>query len=354
MANYMNKKIIISAYNIHQGGGKVLLNSLLHSIDDSVEVILLHDSRFTPPRTVYSKNFVKLIHVNPNPFARFKAEFLLWRTQEEFNTLICFGNLPPLFKSKRQTVVYVQNRYLISKQFICWTNLKTTLRTLVEKVWFELRKARRYTYVVQTPTMRRALEKCMGTQYKCKMFGFSEHGIIKYVDGDVQNSYSEKKFIYVASGEPHKNHKNVISAWIELAGLGVKPQLTLVLDTKRYSKLFRWINEKTSKKNINLVQIDHIRTDDLAKLYKDHDALVFPSLFESFGLPLLEASEAKIDIIASELDYVRDLVNPAESFDPLSSVSISRSILRYLNSTGQAQIIQSKEQNAIHKLTDLI
>ena len=51
---------------------------------------------------------------------------------------------------------------------------------------------------------------------------------------------------------------------------------------------------------------------------------------ESYGLPLVEASQYGIPIIASELDYVRDVVDPIESFDPNSAKSISRSVIRFL------------------------
>jgi hypothetical protein len=49
------------------------------------------------------------------------------------------------------------------------------------------------------------------------------------------------------------------------------------------------------------------------------------------GLPLIEAREAKVDIIAAELDYVRDVVTPVQTFDPNSPISIARSVKRYLN-----------------------
>ena len=64
---------------------------------------------------------------------------------------------------------------------------------------------------------------------------------------------------------------------------------------------------------------------------KSSNALIFPSYFESFGLPLLEAKNLNIDIVASEKDYVRDMVDPKETFDPSSSNSIARAIKRYLN-----------------------
>jgi glycosyltransferase involved in cell wall biosynthesis len=51
---------------------------------------------------------------------------------------------------------------------------------------------------------------------------------------------------------------------------------------------------------------------------------------ESFGLPLIEARQAGLPILASELDYVRDIVDPEESFDPFSARSIVRAVTRFM------------------------
>ena len=59
-------------------------------------------------------------------------------------------------------------------------------------------------------------------------------------------------------------------------------------------------------------------------------ALIYPSTLESFGLPLIEARDAGLPILASELDYVRDTVDPEESFDPHSPISVARAVKRFL------------------------
>ena len=64
-------------------------------------------------------------------------------------------------------------------------------------------------------------------------------------------------------------------------------------------------------------------------LYSQGPVIVFPSYFESFGLPLVEANALDLDIIASELDYVRDVCIPQETFDPHSARSIARAVLRH-------------------------
>ena len=69
---------------------------------------------------------------------------------------------------------------------------------------------------------------------------------------------------------------------------------------------------------------------EIEALYKKSRAVVYPSTLESFGLPLIEARQAGLPIVAAELDYVRDVVEPTETFDPLSSVSIARAVKRFL------------------------
>jgi hypothetical protein len=58
--------------------------------------------------------------------------------------------------------------------------------------------------------------------------------------------------------------------------------------------------------------------------------MVFHSTSESFGLPLIEPSSLVLPILASELDYVRDVCVPTDTFKPNSPVSIVRAVKRFL------------------------
>ena len=88
--------------------------------------------------------------------------------------------------------------------------------------------------------------------------------------------------------------------------------------------------QKKTTYQLNIEITGNITRDKLNELYRKSSALVYPSAFESFGLPLIEARQAGIAILAGELDYVRDLVDPDETFDPASSVSIARAVKRFL------------------------
>src|SRR3954471_1836287 len=104
--------MIIYATNIHYGGGKVLLDELLQKRMFGEIHILFCDQRYNPPQCDYP---VEVIRVEPNLSSRLKAEFSLKRKADLHGSspVLCFGNLPPLFKLKNRTIVYVQNAFSV-------------------------------------------------------------------------------------------------------------------------------------------------------------------------------------------------------------------------------------------------
>jgi glycosyltransferase involved in cell wall biosynthesis len=140
-------------------------------------------------------------------------------------------------------------------------------------------------------------------------------------------------FLYIASGEPHKNHLALLEAWQLLANVGVRPSLMLTIDNKRHAGLAAAINHAIAAYDLKIHNIGAIGHETALELYRQARALVYPSVLESFGIPLLEAQRAGLDILAPERDYVRDLLDPVESFDPDSSLSIARAVRRYLGQT---------------------
>lgn len=137
-------------------------------------------------------------------------------------------------------------------------------------------------------------------------------------------------FTYIASGEPHKNHRALVEAWRILGQEGIFPSLALTLDAKTDALLVGWIEKTASTSALRIENIGWIPEAELGRLFRATGALIYPSLFESFGLPLIEATAARVPIVAGELDYVRDVSVPAETFDPSSPTSIARAVKRFL------------------------
>ena len=101
---------------------------------------------------------------------------------------------------------------------------------------------------------------------------------------------------------------------------------------------------KTKEHCLNIEIKPNLSRNEIINLYKSSTALIYPSFFESYGLPLVEAVQFNLPIIASELDYVRDILDPEFTFNPNSPKSIFRSVKRYLNINDQkTEIISAKE-----------
>ncbi len=115
-----------------------------------------------------------------------------------------------------------------------------------------------------------------------------------------------------------------------MANKNIYPSLCLTLDGESFSPLLSEIGESINKYRLNVVNLGWISDNQIFDCYASSSALIFPSLFESFGLPLVEANGLGLPILAPERDYVRDVVRPIETFDPSSPVSISRAVMRFL------------------------
>jgi glycosyltransferase involved in cell wall biosynthesis len=135
-------------------------------------------------------------------------------------------------------------------------------------------------------------------------------------------------FCYVSTGEPHKNHRALVEAWTLLARQQWFPSLCLTVSAEGFPQLHRWIAEASRRHNLNIDNVGYVSSERVDEIYLRSRALVYPAMYESFGLPLVEARRHGLRIVAAERDYVRDVVAPDECFDPQSARSIARAVER--------------------------
>jgi len=207
----------------------------------------------------------------------------------------------------------------------------------MERLWLSKRMKNVDEFVVQTPTMKRLLVQKTGGKIPVRILPFMAElrGYSRKMSQPVLLENSEFDFVYVASGEPHKNHRRLLEAWCLLADEGVFPSLCLTLDEARFATLCKEIEVKRQQHGLKVKIAGELSHQDVLALYTKAGAAIYPSTFESFGLPLIEARQAGLPVLASELDYVRDVLDPEQSFDPESSVSIARAVKRFMGKDEQ-------------------
>ena len=153
--------------------------------------------------------------------------------------------------------------------------------------------------------------------------------------------YSSYCFVYPAECVGHKNHATLLAAWAILAAKGVFPKLVLSLNETELGKVL--IDARLARLP-NVEGMGQLERSAVLKLLSRSSALVFPSLAETYGLPLLEARAMRIPIIASERDFVRDVCIPTQTFDPTSARSIARALLRFMDGTVELRPCHSAKQ----------
>jgi len=331
----MTSRLFIYATNVHQGGGRSLLEALLQALNGKVKFMLFLDDRM-PAQKDNAYN-VDIKHVKPSVMQRFSAEIRLAQSVASDDIVLCFGNLPPLFKLRGRTLVFVQNRYLIDDIPLNGFPLKVRLRLAIERLWISKRIKNVDEFIVQTPTMKRLLEKKFGSKIPVRILPFMTvlAGYSREIFQPAMLEKSDFNFVYVASGEPHKNHQRLLEAWCLMADEGIFPVLCLTLNVTRFATLCLEIDALCQHRGIKVTNAGELSHEAVLALYEKADALIYPSTFESFGLPLIEARQAGLPVLASELDYVRDVLDPEQTFDPESAVSIARAVKRFMGKSEQ-------------------
>ncbi len=331
--------LIVHANNVHTGGGAELLSVLLKELSiRSVDTVLMVDSRFTLP--TYLPGSMKVVQVTPTITGRLSAERRLRQMAGQDDLIFSIGNLPPLFPVRSPVYLFIQNRYLLDRISLGSFPLQVRLRISVERLWLKRRISAVSRIMVQTPSMDRLLQGSFGRRAEILPFA-----ALNTIEGnsscqDLPNVSPRYDFVYVATGEPHKNHARLFEAWDILASEGIRPSICVTLPPEQVTSL-KTLLDKVRKKGGVIENLGLIPRTQVDEIYRSSRALIYPSLLESFGLPLLEAQAAGLDIVAAELDYVRDVVEPQQSFDPSSSLSIARAVKRYLKLPADREHLRS-------------
>lgn len=325
-----HERLIIHAPNVHTGGGRVLLTELLGSLSPYVRGAAILDGRLELPHEL-PENLVET-RVSPSLQDRLRAERHLAQISDEHSRILCFGNLPPLMRCRGRVSVFLHNRHLVSPTDLSGFRLKARLRIRAERAWIRLYAARVDEWIVQTDSMRLLVAARLGSHTRIRVLPFVKDVSLAARDmrDPTERPLEQVDFCYVASGEPHKNHRKLIEAWVLLAQEGLVPTLRLTLDRYEDRELCGWIETQKQQYGLRIENVGRVPPHRIPRIYRSSRCQIHPSWCESFGLPLIEAKGLGLSIVASELDYVRDVVVPDETFDPHSARSIARAVARYL------------------------
>jgi glycosyltransferase involved in cell wall biosynthesis len=138
--------------------------------------------------------------------------------------------------------------------------------------------------------------------------------------------------LYVGNIKPHKNLERLIEAFHQLRQESAFETLKLVIigdEISKYQGLRRAVHVHKLHKHVRFLGFVPLQT--LSVLYRLASVFVFPSLYEGFGLPPLEAMYYGTPVVTSNVSSLPEVVGDAAMLvDPYSSESIADGMRRVL------------------------
>ena len=137
----------------------------------------------------------------------------------------------------------------------------------------------------------------------------------------------ERFVLFVGTIEPRKNVERIVKAWDETAdatGCGLVLAGRLGWRTQAIESAIG-----SARNTSRIHRTDFIEDADLPAVYACAEALVWPSLWEGFGLPVAEAMACGVPVLTSNRSSLPEIAGDAALLvDPLDTAAIAQGILR--------------------------
>ena len=143
-------------------------------------------------------------------------------------------------------------------------------------------------------------------------------------DDEVRVAHERPYVLAVGTLKLHKNYERLLDAFAALAAR----ELELVIVGRDDSRLAA-LRERTQRLGLTerVRLLGFVDEDELARLYRRASVFVFPSLYEGFGMPLLEAMAHRLPVACSDLEVFREVAADAAAyFDPTDVADMARVI----------------------------
>lgn len=261
----------------------------------------------------YPNTEVKLYRI---PARLFRSAYLLWQKVdwpkiEAFTgTVDIFHSfnwvLPPQKKGKRLATVFD----LTSIKFPDWHHPRTSE---LDKIRFErIKKDADLVLTISENSKKDFLEFAPELQVKVINPGISEKFSKPISQNEIKRIVKKynlpKKYILsVSTIEPRKNIQGLIEAFLKTK---IDMQLVLVGSSG-------WKNEKEFeliRENKKIINLGYVSEGDLPAIYKLADFFVYPSFYEGFGIPILEAMSMGVPVICSNTSSLPEVAGNAAFF----------------------------------------
>lgn len=151
-------------------------------------------------------------------------------------------------------------------------------------------------------------------------------------------SLPREYLLFVGSLRSHKNIERLLQAFMQLRREGVSHGLVVV---GRVNPREKYLLNKIN--STGCLYLNEVSGEELVSLFNLATALLFPSLYEGFGLPVLEAMACGLPVAASSFSSLPEIAGDAAVFfNPLDVDDMAAQMRRIINEEGLRQELRDK------------
>ncbi len=159
-------------------------------------------------------------------------------------------------------------------------------------------------------------------------------------------------FLFIGTLEPRKNLVRLVKAF-SLFLKDNNQNFKLVLAGKKgwqYGLIFETIKKLNLEDKV--IYVGYVNLLEKVYLLKKAFAFVFPSLYEGFGLPILEAMNMGVPIITSNIASIPEIViDNALLVEPYKTKTITKAMLKIVSQSGLKEELSLKEKGIAQNFT---
>ena len=152
----------------------------------------------------------------------------------------------------------------------------------------------------------------------------------------------EQYLLYVGTIEPRKNLTRLLKVWEPLYQAREVPALVITGQRGWLSADFSAALENSPART-GVILTGYVQDGDLPALYSGAMAMVFPSLYEGFGLPPLEAMACGTPVLCSNASSLPEVVeNAALTFDPTDEEAMAQALQQIARDTALRAMLKER------------
>lgn len=178
--------------------------------------------------------------------------------------------------------------------------------------------------------------------------GYDQNLFKPDIQANTLKQYDFKKgdyFLFVGTVQPRKNLERLILGFSKFI-VSSEPKKLAIVGKKGWLSDSIYSLPKRLGIEDKVQFLDYVPTKDLPSFYNGAVALTFPSLFEGFGLPIIEAQACGCPVLTSKISSMPEIAGKgALLVNPYSVDDIVKGMQQIVNSKQQARLVKTGFEN---------